>query len=66
MQAIVAGTAGSGVLVSVLRILTKAIYPQDEDGLRKSANLYFATGIVVMVICIILYNIAETSCYDVL
>ncbi|GLU21601.1 hypothetical protein SLE2022_377320 [Rubroshorea leprosula] len=59
MQAIVAGTAGSGVLVSVLRILTKAIYPQDEDGLRNSANLYFATGIVVMAICIVLYNIAH-------
>ncbi|GLT36541.1 hypothetical protein SLA2020_109130 [Shorea laevis] len=59
MQAVVAGTAGSGVLVSVLRILTKAIYPQDEDGLRKSANLYFATGIVIMAICIVLYNIAH-------
>ncbi|EOY00376.1 Equilibrative nucleoside transporter - like 3 [Theobroma cacao] len=59
MQAIVAGTAGSGVLVSVLRILTKAVFPQDADGLRKSANLYFSTSIVVMVICIVLYNVAH-------
>ncbi|KAJ7953634.1 Equilibrative nucleotide transporter like [Quillaja saponaria] len=59
MQAVVAGTAASGVLVSVLRILTKAMYSQDASGLRKSANLYFAVGIVVMVICSVLYNIAH-------
>ncbi|XP_022776073.1 equilibrative nucleotide transporter 1-like [Durio zibethinus] len=59
MQAIFAGTAGSGVLVSVLRILTKAVFPQDADGLRKSANLYFSTSIVVMFICIVLYNVAH-------
>lgn len=58
MQAVVAGTAGSGVLVSFLRILTKAVYPQTGEGLRKSANLYFAVGIVVMVICIVFYNVA--------
>ncbi|PON59328.1 Equilibrative nucleoside transporter [Parasponia andersonii] len=58
MQAVVAGTAGSGVLVSFLRIFTKSVYPQDAHGLRKSANLYFAVSIVVMVICIIFYNVA--------
>ncbi|CAN7053844.1 unnamed protein product [Brassica rapa subsp. trilocularis] len=40
-----------GVLVSLLRILTKAVYPQDPDGLRKCVNLYFDVGTVVMVIC---------------
>ncbi|CAN6938037.1 unnamed protein product [Brassica oleracea] len=40
-----------GILVLLLRILTKAVYPQDPDGLRKCVNLYFAAGIVVMVIC---------------
>ncbi|KAL5552904.1 hypothetical protein UlMin_040305 [Ulmus minor] len=58
MQAVVAGTAASGVLVSFLRILTKAVYPQDAHGLRQSANLYFAVAIVVMVICIVFYNVA--------
>ncbi|PON98936.1 Equilibrative nucleoside transporter [Trema orientale] len=58
MQAVVAGTAGSGVLVSFLRIFTKSVYPQDAHGLRESANLYFAVSIVVMVICIIFYNVA--------
>ncbi|KDP26570.1 hypothetical protein JCGZ_17728 [Jatropha curcas] len=59
MQAVVAGTAGSGVLVSFLRIITKALYSQDGHGLRKSANLYFAVGIVVMAICIVFYNVAH-------
>ncbi|TYG37727.1 hypothetical protein ES288_D13G164500v1 [Gossypium darwinii] len=47
MQAIVAGSGGSGVLVSMLRILTKAVFPQ------------FFTSIVFMVICIVLYNVAH-------
>lgn len=49
----------AGVVVSLLRILTKAIYPQDAQGLRKSANLYFVVSIVVMIICIALYNVAH-------
>ncbi|TYG44870.1 hypothetical protein ES288_D11G129500v1 [Gossypium darwinii] len=43
----------------MLRILTKAVFPQDADGLRKSAYLYFFTSIVFMVICIVLYNVAH-------
>ncbi|CAI9092892.1 OLC1v1028250C1 [Oldenlandia corymbosa var. corymbosa] len=58
MQAVVAGTAASGVLVSFLRIFTKAVYPQDAHGLRSSANLYFIVGIAVMALCMVLYNIA--------
>ncbi|XP_028794853.1 equilibrative nucleotide transporter 1-like [Neltuma alba] len=59
MQATIAGTAASGVLVSFLRILTKAVYSQDAVGLRKSANLYFSVGIVGMFICMVLYNVAH-------
>ncbi|XP_010250408.1 PREDICTED: equilibrative nucleotide transporter 1 [Nelumbo nucifera] len=59
MQAVVAGTAASGVLVSILRIITKAMFPQDPHGLRKSAILYFIVGIVVMVICIVFHNVAH-------
>ncbi|XP_071690998.1 equilibrative nucleotide transporter 1 [Rutidosis leptorrhynchoides] len=59
MQAVVAGTAASGVLISILRIFTKAVYSQDEIGLRKSANLYFIVSIIVMIICIVLHNIAH-------
>lgn len=49
----------AGVLISLLRIITKAVYSQDASGLRKSANLYFAVGIVIMAICIIFYNVAH-------
>ncbi|KAK4791682.1 hypothetical protein SAY86_032095 [Trapa natans] len=59
MQAVVAGTAASGVLISFLRIITKAVYSQDESGLRKSANLYFAVGVVIMAICVVFYNVSH-------
>ncbi|XP_022956603.1 equilibrative nucleotide transporter 1-like [Cucurbita moschata] len=58
MQAAVSGFGAAGVLVSVMRIVTKAIYPQDAHGLRQSANLYFAVGISIMILCIVLYNLA--------
>ncbi|XP_015695749.2 equilibrative nucleotide transporter 1-like [Oryza brachyantha] len=58
MQAVLAGTAVSGVLVSALRVITKGVYPQDSHGLRKSAILYFVVSIVVMIICIVCYNVA--------
>jgi equilibrative nucleoside transporter 1/2/3 len=49
----------AGVLISFLRIITKAIYPQDANGLRSSANLYFSVGIVVMAVCIVFHNVAH-------
>lgn len=42
-----------------MRIVTKALYPQDAHGLRKSAILYFIVSIVVMALCIFCYNIAD-------
>uniref|UniRef100_A0A0D6R851 Uncharacterized protein n=1 Tax=Araucaria cunninghamii TaxID=56994 RepID=A0A0D6R851_ARACU len=59
MQAVVAGTAASGVLVSALRILTKAALPQDVHGLRISAILYFVVSTVFMAICLLCYNMAN-------
>ncbi|XP_027355745.1 equilibrative nucleotide transporter 1-like [Abrus precatorius] len=59
MQAVIAGTAASGVLCSVLRIFTKAVYPQDASGLQKSANLYFAVSIVIVFICMVFYNLVH-------
>lgn len=41
-----------------MRIFTKSVYPQNAHGLRQSANLYFIVSIIVILICIILYNIA--------
>lgn len=45
--------------MSILRVLTKAVFPQDSHGLRQSANLYFIVSIVVMLLNIIFYNIAH-------
>ncbi|XP_074274419.1 equilibrative nucleotide transporter 1-like [Silene latifolia] len=59
MQAVIAGSAASGVLVSFLRIFTKAVYPQDAHGLRNSAILYFIVGIVLMVVCLVFHNVAH-------
>jgi equilibrative nucleoside transporter 1/2/3 len=47
------------VLVSAMRVFTKALYPQDAHGLRQSAILYFIVGIVVMIMCIVCYNVAD-------
>lgn len=49
----------TGVLVSVLRVLTKLVYAQDAEGLRASAHLYFIVGIALMIVCILSYNVAH-------
>ncbi|XP_049931209.1 equilibrative nucleotide transporter 8-like isoform X2 [Nymphaea colorata] len=57
MQAVFAGTACSGVLVSVLRIITKASLPQTPQGLQRSAQLYFIVSVLFMATCILCLNI---------
>ncbi|XVE98340.1 hypothetical protein REPUB_Repub03eG0097900 [Reevesia pubescens] len=57
MQAIFAGTASSGVLVSILRIITKASLPQTPQGLRASAHLYFIVSTVILLCCILCCNL---------
>ncbi|KAL4195659.1 hypothetical protein AMTRI_Chr05g74370 [Amborella trichopoda] len=57
MQAVFAGTATSGVLVSTLRLVTKASLPQTPQGLQASAHLYFIVSTSIVLICIICYNI---------
>eukprot|EP01018_Ginkgo_biloba_P010708 Gb_12127 [translate_table: standard] len=47
------------VLVSILRILTKAALPQNAHGLRMSANLYFIVGTVIMALCLVCYNMSN-------
>ena len=42
-----------------MRVSTKGVYPQDAYGVRKSAILYFVVSIVVMIICIVCYNVAD-------
>ncbi|KAL7196820.1 hypothetical protein ACSBR1_036769 [Camellia fascicularis] len=45
--------------MSFLRVFTKVVYPQAVHGLRNSANLYFIVSIVVMIICIVFYNVVD-------
>ncbi|CAN6455098.1 unnamed protein product [Victoria cruziana] len=57
MQAVFAGTACSGVAVSVLRIITKASFPQTPRGLQRSAQFYFIVSVLCMATCILCLNI---------
>jgi solute carrier family 29 (equilibrative nucleoside transporter), member 1/2/3 len=51
--------AYAGVLVSAMRVFTKALYPHDARGLRRSATLYFSVSIAAMVLCAVCYNVAD-------
>ncbi|XP_073047085.1 equilibrative nucleotide transporter 8 [Primulina eburnea] len=57
MQAIFAGTASSGVMISTLRIITKASLPQTPQGLKISAQFYFMVSSVILLICILCCNL---------
>ncbi|CAN0838621.1 Equilibrative nucleotide transporter 8 [Linum grandiflorum] len=57
MQAVFAGTASSGVLVSILRIITKALLPQTPQGLQTSAHFYFIVTTIILLCCIFLCNL---------
>eukprot|EP00891_Asterochloris_glomerata_P003381 jgi/Astpho2/3381/Aster-x1144 len=55
-QAVVAGTASSGVLVSLLRIATKAALPATTAGLRASAAVYFTISAAICAACFAVYS----------
>ncbi|XP_021760788.1 equilibrative nucleotide transporter 8-like [Chenopodium quinoa] len=57
MQAVFAGTASSGVLVSVLRVITKASLPENPRGLQTSAHFYFIVSAIIVVVCTICSNL---------
>ncbi|KAJ4950534.1 hypothetical protein NE237_027366 [Protea cynaroides] len=59
MQAVFAGSASSGVIVSIMRIVTKACLPQTPHGLRISAHLYFVVTIFIVLGCIVCCNILD-------
>lgn len=47
----------AGVLVSILRIITKASLTQSPKGLQKSAHLYFIVGASILFCCIVSCNL---------
>ncbi|XP_010501287.1 PREDICTED: equilibrative nucleotide transporter 8-like [Camelina sativa] len=57
MQAIFAGTASSGIIISVLRITTKASLPQTPQGMRTSAHSYFIVSSTILLCCVICCNV---------
>ncbi|XP_028784217.1 equilibrative nucleotide transporter 8-like [Neltuma alba] len=57
MQAVFAGTASSGIIISILRIITKASLPQTPKGLQTSAHLYFIVATIFLFFCIIFCNL---------
>lgn len=56
VHALVVGTSVSGVVVSLLRIITKAVFSDTINGLRISANIYFVSAAIVCGICLIIYS----------
>ncbi|KAK9797775.1 hypothetical protein WJX73_000594 [Symbiochloris irregularis] len=54
-QALVAGTAASGAVLSVLRCVTKAALPHTRSGLRASADVYFAVATAICLACFTAY-----------
>ncbi|KAI5584095.1 hypothetical protein POPTR_006G068100v4 [Populus trichocarpa] len=57
MQAVFAGTASSGVLISILRIITKASLPQNPQGLQTSAHFYFIVSAIILLCCTLSCNL---------
>ncbi|KAF5741993.1 equilibrative nucleotide transporter 8 isoform X1 [Tripterygium wilfordii] len=57
MQAVFAGTASSGVLVSLLRIITKASLPRTQQGLRTSAHFYLLISTIILLCCTLCCNL---------
>ncbi|GAB2300325.1 hypothetical protein Dimus_034361 [Dionaea muscipula] len=57
MQAILAGTASSGVLVSILRITTKASFPKNPRGLQISTHFYFIVSTIILLGCMVCTNL---------
>ncbi|KAI3521233.1 hypothetical protein L1887_10694 [Cichorium endivia] len=57
MQAVFAGNASAGVLVCMLRIITKASLPRSVTGLRTSTRIYFFTSTLIELLCFICFKL---------
>ncbi|WJX51716.1 Epsin-3, clathrin recruitment and traffic between the Golgi and endosome [Trifolium repens] len=55
IQSFLAGTAASGALTSALRLITKAVFENSPNGLRKGARMFFALSSFFELLCVILY-----------
>ncbi|PNY14436.1 equilibrative nucleotide transporter 3-like protein [Trifolium pratense] len=55
IQSFLAGSAASGALTSALRLITKAVFENSPNGLRKGAIMFFALSSCFEFLCVILY-----------
>ncbi|KAK3256673.1 hypothetical protein CYMTET_34200 [Cymbomonas tetramitiformis] len=55
-QALLGGTACSGVVISVLRVITKGSLSDTKEGVRQSAHLYFIIAAIVIAVCMLAYH----------
>ncbi|XP_058734831.1 equilibrative nucleotide transporter 3-like [Vicia villosa] len=55
IQSFLAGSAASGAIISVLRLITKAVFENSPNGLRKGAILFFALSAFFEFLCVVLY-----------
>ncbi|CAI9280166.1 unnamed protein product [Lactuca saligna] len=55
IQSFLAGLAASGAITSGLRLLTKAVFDNSQNGLRKGALLFFALCTIFELLCVLLY-----------
>ncbi|OAP16322.1 ENT7 [Arabidopsis thaliana] len=57
IQAFMAGLGIAGALTSVLRLITKAIFDNSPDGLRKGALLFIGIATLIELACVFLYTL---------
>lgn len=60
-QALMAGTSLSGLIVSVLRVVTKASFPATDSGAASSASVYFVCAALWVLACLYLYGELEAA-----
>jgi equilibrative nucleoside transporter 1/2/3 len=51
------GAAASGVIIGILRIVTKGSLPNTAEGLRASTQLYFAASACITAVCLVLHEL---------
>ncbi|KAJ9537704.1 hypothetical protein OSB04_030437 [Centaurea solstitialis] len=59
MQAVFAGNATAGLMVSILRVITKASLPHTQKGLRTSTQIYFVFSSLIVLLCVICTNVLD-------
>lgn len=60
-QALMGGTSVAGLVVSLLRLVTKAAFPANDSGLRRSAAAYFIVAAAWVAACLALFGRLERS-----